>query len=71
MVGTPVQLAYPGVWLRDDVYATHGHYLDCHSEVRDVRMQGDGRRGASPQDRPRRLPVAGGLRGERSRRCTG
>ncbi|MGI9557678.1 MAG: metallophosphoesterase, partial [Solirubrobacterales bacterium] len=23
-------LAYPGVWLRDDVYATHGHYLDCH-----------------------------------------
>jgi predicted phosphodiesterase len=29
--GTPVELAYPGVWLRDDVYATHGHYLDCHS----------------------------------------
>jgi len=25
-----VQLAYPGVWLRDDVYATHGHYMDCH-----------------------------------------
>ena len=23
-------LAYPGVWLRDDVYATHGHYMDCH-----------------------------------------
>src|SRR5947209_14494335 len=22
--------AYPGLWLRDDVYATHGHYLDCH-----------------------------------------
>jgi hypothetical protein len=20
---------YPGVWLREDVYATHGHYLDC------------------------------------------
>jgi UDP-2,3-diacylglucosamine pyrophosphatase LpxH len=31
--GTPVELAYPGVWLRDDVYATHGHYLDCHSEA--------------------------------------
>ena len=23
-----VELAYPGVWLRDDVWATHGHYLD-------------------------------------------
>jgi hypothetical protein len=21
---------YPGVWVRDDVYATHGHYLDSH-----------------------------------------
>ena len=27
------RLAYPGVWLRDDVYATHGHYLDCHVTV--------------------------------------
>ncbi|MGI8806194.1 MAG: metallophosphoesterase [Thermoleophilaceae bacterium] len=26
-------LAYPGVWLRPDVYATHGHYLDCHNAV--------------------------------------
>jgi Calcineurin-like phosphoesterase superfamily domain len=28
----PAQLdiAYPGVWLRDDVYATHGHYMDAH-----------------------------------------
>jgi len=26
-----VELAYPGVWIREDVYATHGHYLDCHS----------------------------------------
>ncbi len=26
-------LAYPGVWLRDDVYATHGHYLDAHGTV--------------------------------------
>jgi predicted phosphodiesterase len=28
-----VSLAYPGVRLRDDVYATHGHYLDCHLTV--------------------------------------
>jgi hypothetical protein len=26
-------LAYPGVWLRDDVYATHGHYLDRHTTL--------------------------------------
>ena len=24
-----LRIAYPGVWLRDDVYATHGHYMDC------------------------------------------
>lgn len=23
-------IAYPGIWLREDVYATHGHYMDCH-----------------------------------------
>jgi len=25
-----VEVAYPGLWLREDVYATHGHYLDLH-----------------------------------------
>jgi hypothetical protein len=25
-----LQIAYPGTWLRDDVYATHGHYMDVH-----------------------------------------
>jgi predicted phosphodiesterase len=34
MGGTELVLAYPGVWLRPDVYATHGHYLDCHNDVR-------------------------------------
>jgi len=28
-----VRAAYPGLWLRPDVYATHGHYLDCHLTV--------------------------------------
>ncbi len=28
-----VRVAYPGVWLRDDVYATHGHYGDRHTTV--------------------------------------
>jgi hypothetical protein len=27
------RFAYPGVWLDDDTYATHGHYLDVHSTV--------------------------------------
>jgi len=25
-----VRACYPGLWLRDDVYAIHGHYLDRH-----------------------------------------
>ena len=25
-----LRLAYPGCWLREDVYATHGHYMDPH-----------------------------------------
>jgi len=25
-----LEVAYPGLWLRDDVYATHGHYMDAH-----------------------------------------
>lgn len=25
-----LKIAYPGVWLRSDVYATHGHYMDAH-----------------------------------------
>lgn len=28
-----VRLSYPGLWLRDDVYATHGHYLDRHLTI--------------------------------------
>lgn len=28
-----LEVAYPGLWLADGVYATHGHYLDVHSAV--------------------------------------
>jgi hypothetical protein len=28
-----VSAAYPGLWVRPDVYAMHGHYLDCHLTV--------------------------------------
>jgi predicted phosphodiesterase len=27
------RVAYPGLWVRPDVYATHGHFLDCHLTV--------------------------------------
>ena len=32
---TPARLtlSYPGLWVRDDVYALHGHYLDLHTTV--------------------------------------
>jgi hypothetical protein len=28
-----VEIAYPGIWLREDVYALHGHWADVHSTV--------------------------------------
>lgn len=28
-----VRVRYPGVWLRADVYATHGHYADLHLTI--------------------------------------
>jgi predicted phosphodiesterase len=33
MAPARVRFAYPGLWLREDVYATHGHYLDRHLTV--------------------------------------
>jgi predicted phosphodiesterase len=28
-----VEVSYPGLWLREDVYAMHGHYLDVHCAI--------------------------------------
>jgi hypothetical protein len=28
-----LRIAYPGIWLREDVYATHGHYMDPHLRI--------------------------------------
>jgi predicted phosphodiesterase len=30
---TVLEIAYPGIWLRPGVYATHGHYLDRHLTI--------------------------------------
>jgi predicted phosphodiesterase len=52
-------LSYPGLWLRSDVYASHGHYLDLHLTVPRLesiaasamgRVTGRGRDCRSPAD---------------------
>ncbi|HEY7829292.1 MAG TPA: metallophosphoesterase [Solirubrobacteraceae bacterium] len=37
-----VSAAYPGLWIREDVYATHGHYLDCHMRIPTMERLGIG-----------------------------
>lgn len=33
MPDAKLRIQYPGVWLRKDIYATHGHYLDRHLTI--------------------------------------
>ena len=40
--GAASRVAYPGLWLRDDVYAIHGHYLDRHLTVPTIERLGAG-----------------------------
>jgi hypothetical protein len=40
-----VRVAYPGIWVRSDVYAMHGHYLDCHMTVPTLERLGVGAMG--------------------------
>ena len=63
-------LAYPGVWLRDDVWATHGHYLDCHmaiptieclSAAATMRVVGQIPQAATPDDYERAIAPAYGF----------
>jgi hypothetical protein len=37
-----VTVAYPGLWVRPDVYATHGHYLDRHLTIPTLERIGVG-----------------------------
>ena len=52
--GADVQFAYPGVWLREDVYAMHGHYLDVHMTVPTVERLSIAASGRLALDRRRR-----------------
>jgi Calcineurin-like phosphoesterase len=64
-----LRIAYPGIWLREDVYATHGHYLDLHLNLPRVecvvaalvrRMTGELPDPATPKDYERILrPIYG------------
>jgi hypothetical protein len=36
------EIAYPGVWIRAGVYATHGHYLDLHGTIPTFERLGAG-----------------------------
>jgi hypothetical protein len=49
-----LDLAYPGIWLDDGVYATHGHYLDRHVTIPSFERLGSGALGrlvGAPADR--------------------
>jgi hypothetical protein len=53
-----VRVAYPGAWLREDVYAIHGHYGDRHNTVPIMERVGAGltaRFIAEPDGGPRRV----------------
>lgn len=64
-----LRIAYPGIWLREDVYATHGHYLDLHLNLPRVecvvaaavrRISGELPDRATPKDYERILrPIYG------------
>lgn len=49
---TRVRAAYPGVWLRQDVYATHGHYCDRHTTVPMFERLGAGAMARIVRERP-------------------
>ncbi|MEH3054773.1 MAG: metallophosphoesterase [Patulibacter minatonensis] len=41
-MGRTVELCYPGLWIEDGIYATHGHYLDVHALLPTVERLGAG-----------------------------
>ena len=49
-----VSFAYPGLWIRDDVYAFHGHYLDRHLTVPTIE-----RLGVAAVERILGMPITG------------
>ena len=56
MPQSEVLVSYPGYRIRDDVYATHGHYLDAHNSVPTIETML-----VSVSKRRRRFPSEGPL----------
>ena len=54
---TTLELAYPGVWIRAGVYATHGHYLDLHNAVPTLEMLAVALSARLDGDRPAPAPA--------------
>jgi hypothetical protein len=55
-----VTVAYPGLWVRPDVYATHGHFLDAHLTVPTLERIGVGVMGRLLERPPGTLDSAEG-----------
>lgn len=53
-----LRASYPGSWLRPDVYATHGHYLDAHITVPTFERLGVGAMGLLAGPLPARATPA-------------
>ena len=58
-----LQFAYPGIWLRDDVYAIHGHYSDVHATVPTFERLAAGTMARYVAKLPEHGATAGRLRG--------
>jgi Calcineurin-like phosphoesterase len=50
-----LSIAYPGLWVADGVYATHGHYLDRHLTVPSLERLGVGAIARGLRARPERM----------------
>ena len=59
-----MRVAYPGLWVRPDVYATHGHYLDSHLTIPTLERLSVGAMARLWQARER-VRLRGRLRGRR------
>ena len=67
-----LDVVYPGIWLDDGVYATHGHYLDRHVTVPSFERLGSGVLGRvlrAPADRAA-PPTTTRSRSPRCTRCS-
>ena len=65
-----LDVVYPGIWLDDGVYATHGHYLDRHVTVPSFERLGSGVLGRAAAARRPTAPPRPTTTRSRSPRCT-